>query len=260
MHARVVAVIPARYGSSRLEGKPLARIMGKPMVQHVYERAKGSELVERVVIATDDNRIYESALQFGAEAVMTASTHRCGTERVAQVASSIDADLIVNVQADEPLIEPSSIDAAITALLEKDDAQVSTLMAEIFEQEEYINPNVVKVVVDAQGYALYFSRSPIPYRIDHGFNRGGLSGGAAGQLRTEMFKHIGLYVFRRDFLLRFVSLRCTPLEEAENLEQLRALEHGYKIKVVKVGQKILGVDTPEDLERVIKIFSEEVRT
>lgn len=255
---RVAAVIPARYGSRRLEGKPLVSIMGKPMVQHVYERAKGSRFVEQVIVATDDRRIYESAMRFGALAAMTDSNHRCGTDRVAEVAKDIEADLIVNVQADEPLIEPSSIDAAISPLIEKAGIPMSTLMAEICEEEEYLNPNVVKVVVDEDGYALYFSRAAIPYWVRAGPVRVDRPGGAPLVLKAVAFKHIGLYVYRRDFLLRFVSLKPTPLEEAENLEQLRALEHGYKIKVVKVDQKILGVDRPEDIERVIKILSEKV--
>lgn len=238
---RVVAIIPARYASSRFPGKPLADIHGKPMIQHVYERTRRASMVDEVIIATDDERILAAAQDFGAHAVLTSSCHETGTDRLAEVTAQLpDADLIVNVQGDEPMIESEVIDAAIVPLINKSDISMGTLMVPIEAYEDFIDPNVVKVVTDRQGLALYFSRAPIP------FTRDACEDGS----RFKGYRHIGLYVYRRDFLLRYPSLEPTPLEQAEKLEQLRALEHGYRIHVALTLHLSMGVDTPDDLEKV----------
>lgn len=209
------------------------------MVQHVYERAARARYVTKVLIATDDERIQEAARAFGAHVRMTRGDHASGTDRVAEVASAETAELIVNIQGDEPLIDPDAIDAAVIAMAEADDVPMGTLKKRIEEPDEVTNPNVVKVVTDRAGNALYFSRCPIPYA----------RGGTAAH-----YKHIGLYVYRRDFLLQYPDLPVGPLEQFERLEQLRALENGYPIRVVETDYDSLGVDTPEDLERVSALF------
>ncbi len=235
----VVAFIPARFGSTRLNGKPLASIGGKPMVQWVYERAKASRLISEVTVATDDERIMKAVKSFGGKAVMTGKDHRSGTDRVAEAVSEVTADIVVNLQGDEPLIEPRMIDEAIKPLLDDPQLLLCTLKTRITGEEEYRDQNVVKVVTDKDGYALYFSRSPIPYCKMLFKNTGFLP-----------YKHVGLYVFRKDFLIKFSRLKPTPLEQAENLEQLRAIENGFRIKVVETSYNPVSVDTPEDLERV----------
>ena len=235
--ASITIIIPARYGSTRFPGKPLAQLWGKPVIQHVYERALQARLANRVIIATDDYRIAAAVRSFGAEVIMTRPDHPSGTDRVAEVAKSIVTDLIVNVQGDEPLILPEVIDAAIAPLLADESLPMGTLCSPLEEVAELANPNVVKVVFDQEGFALYFSRLPIPFVRNHG--------GAI--LR---YRHIGIYVYRREFLLGLAKLPPTPLEEAEKLEQLRVLEHGYKIKVVVVPYASPGVDTPADLARL----------
>lgn len=239
----ITAIIPARYASTRLPGKPLLDISGKPMVQHVYERAKKAELVNRVMVATDDRRIFDAVEGFGGRAVMTSESHKSGTDRLAEVAKGLDSDIIVNIQGDEPLIEPGMIDEAIRPLMEDDSIVMGSLKAEIRDETELNNPNVVKVVVDRNDFALYFSRYPIPYIRDD----------SPLSLLTGRFKHIGLYVYRREFLLEYAGMPQTPLEEAEKLEQLRALENGYRIKVPTTRYQSIGVDTEEDLERVRRL-------
>ncbi len=241
---KVVAFIPARHGSTRLDAKPLADICGKPMVQWVYECAKKARLVTDVAVATDDERIAKAVRDFGGKAVMTSADCRSGTDRVAEAAAGTDADIVVNLQGDEPLMEPGMVDAAVAPMLEDPELCISTLKTRITEEEEYLNPNAVKVVVDRNGYALYFSRSPIP-------NIKGDFGG------TAVYKHIGIYVYRRDFLMKFTSLEHTPLEEAERLEQLRALENGVRIRVVETYSNPVSVDTPEDLERVRELLGKK---
>jgi 3-deoxy-manno-octulosonate cytidylyltransferase (CMP-KDO synthetase) len=237
----VVAIIPARYASTRFPGKPLARIHGKPMLQHVYERTCRATLVDEVIVATDDERILSAAEDFGARAVLTSACHETGTDRLAEVAAGLEkADLVVNVQGDEPMIAPEMIDTAIAPLGERPDISMGTLMADITTPEDFKNPNVVKVVTDQQGLALYFSRSPIPFTRDV----------VPDTAHLNARRHIGLYVYRRDFLLRYPHLDPTPLEKAEKLEQLRALEHGYRIHVALTTHLSIGVDTPEDLEKV----------
>jgi len=233
----ILGIIPARWASRRLEGKALALIASKPMIQHVYERARQAPSLERLIVATDDERIFRAVVDFGGEAKMTGRHHPSGTDRVAEVAEALPADLIVNIQGDEPLIQPASIEAAIAPLLEEATIPMGTLRTRIREARELQDPAVTKVVVDQQGFALYFSRFPIPYVRDEGS-------------QPAYFHHIGLYVYRRDFLLHFASLAPTPLERAEGLEQLRALEHGYRIFAAEVAEASMNVDTPEQLEQV----------
>lgn len=242
---RILGVIPARFASSRFPGKALAVIAGKPMLQHVYERALQSRYLTDVVIATDDERIASAARAFRASVRMTREDHLSGTDRVAEVASADRAGLIVNIQGDEPLIDPAAIDAAILAMLDDEETAMGTLKKRIEDPAEIDNPNVVKVVTDLRGRAIYFSRSPIPH-VRH-----------AADTMTR-FKHIGLYVYRRELLLAYSDLPVGPLERAERLEQLRALENGHGIRVVETEYESLGVDTPEDLERVSKLFEASV--
>ncbi len=248
---RVIAVIPARYGSTRFEGKPLADILGKPMIQYVYEGVCQSKLIEGVIVATDDQRIMEVVRQFGGKAMMTSPEHFSGTDRVAEVARKIASEIIVNVQGDEPLIRGVIIDKAIRPLLSDDTLPMSTLMTRIEDVKDWLNPHIVKVVVDQRGYALYFSRSPIPFPRDLQIER--LESNPFGTKRPlpkRVFKHIGVYVYRRKFLLHFARMKPTPLEKLEKLEQLRALENGHRIKVTAVDYEPICVDTPADLQKV----------
>jgi 3-deoxy-manno-octulosonate cytidylyltransferase (CMP-KDO synthetase) len=239
----VVAIIPARYGSTRLPGKALIDIEGKTLIRRVYERVKKSKLVSRVVVATDDPRIADEIALFCGDTIMTSSGHRSGTDRVAEAARKIGGDIIVNVQGDEPLIDPRLIDHAIQKILDDNEISCSTAASPITDENVYNDPNAVKVVLDLKKRALYFSRSPLPFYRDRGF------GGA--------YLHAGIYCFRRDFLEQYSSLEPTPLEQAEKLEQLRILEHGYSIGVVVTEYVSIGVDTSEDLEKVRRIIRNE---
>jgi len=239
---RILGIIPARFASSRFPGKALASLAGKPMVQHVYERASYSRYIRRVLVATDDERIAAAVRNFGGEVRMTSPEHASGTDRLAEVASAEQAELYVNIQGDEPLIDPEAVDAAILAVYGDESVAMGTLMKRIADPADVTNPNVVKVVTALTGDALYFTRSPIPYFRE--------SSGDPG----AYFKHIGLYVYRRDFLLHYPDLSVGPLEHAERLEQLRALENGYRIRVVETEYESLGVDTPDDLDRVNALF------
>ncbi len=241
-HATAVAVIPARFSSTRLPGKPLADIHGRPMIEHVHRRACEAKSVERVIVATDDLRVFEAVRAFGGEVVMTSPDHRTGSERVAEVAARLDSALIVNVQGDEPLLAPSMIDDAVAAC--RDDASVamSTVRARILDPAEVASPAVVKVVTDVRGRALYFTRAAVPFLRDPG-------------TPATWYKHVGLYVYRREFLLAFAAMPPTPLELSESLEQLRALEHGHAIMTVESRHDALGVDTPDDLERVRRVLA-----
>ncbi|HEY7185255.1 MAG TPA: 3-deoxy-manno-octulosonate cytidylyltransferase [Vicinamibacterales bacterium] len=232
--SQIVAVIPARYESTRFPGKPLADIAGRPMIEHVYRRTAEARGVDAVVVATDDERIASAIERFGGIVRMTGSDHRTGTDRIAEVARDLPCDIIVNVQGDLPMIEPEMIAEAIEPLTADPALVMSTLRQAIADDSDFTNPNVVKVVVDAHDHALYFSRAPIPFQRDRG----------------TAFKHIGLYGYRRDFLLTFAALQQTPLERSESLEQLRALEHGFRIRAVETRFESIEVDTPEDLERV----------
>jgi 3-deoxy-manno-octulosonate cytidylyltransferase (CMP-KDO synthetase) len=244
---RILGVIPARFASSRFPGKALATLAGKPILQHVYERASQARYLSKVIIATDDDRIAKTARSFGAQVQMTRPDHLSGTDRVAEVASSDHAQVIVNIQGDEPLIDPAAIDAAALALLDDPDLSMATLKKRIEISAEIDNPNVVKVVSNLAGDAVYFSRCAIP------FQRDGMPGGIVH------YKHIGLYVYRREFLLAYSGLPVGPLEQAERLEQLRAIENGYRIRVVETEYESLGVDTPEDLERLAALFEPSLK-
>ncbi len=235
-------MIPARYASTRFEGKPVADLLGKPMIQHVYERCLDASSIDDVIVATDDGRIFDAVTAFGGKAVMTSATHETGTDRLAEVAAFLDVGLIVNVQGDEPLIRPEMIDLAVSPLREDRSIPMGSLKSVIKDPGELGDPSVVKVVVDREDFALYFSRHSIPYVRD-------------GAAETVHYKHVGLYVYRRDFLLKFADMKPTPLERAEKLEQLRVLEHGYRIKVPTTEHDSIGVDRPEDLERVRKILA-----
>jgi 3-deoxy-manno-octulosonate cytidylyltransferase (CMP-KDO synthetase) len=267
---KVAGVIPARYASSRFPGKPLAALCGRPLIQHVWERASRAKILDRVVVATDDVRIRDVVASFGGEVQLTAKDHRSGTERVAEVAATLSCDLIVNIQGDEPLIEPAMIDEAVSPFFVESELVMGTLCRRLEGGEEWRSPHVVKVVRDHGGFALYFSRAPIPYyRVQRPTSnvqrppsqgKGEERSVERGQrtldigLRTPYYKHIGLYVYRREFLLQFARMAPTPLEEAERLEQLRALEYGFPIRVVETKYDTIGVDTREDLERVERIL------
>lgn len=251
----VVAVIPARYGSTRFEGKPLADIVGKPMIQHVYEGVGQSKLIDQVIVATDDQRILETVQGFGGRAVMTSPDHPTGTDRVAEVAQKLKAEIIVNVQGDEPLIKGHILDKAIRPFLSDDTLSMSTLMTRLEHAMDWLNPNVGKVVVDQKGFALYFSRAPIPFPRDLHIEQILSKPFGKKVLPKGVFKQIGVYVYTRKFLLRFSKMKSTPLEKLEKLEQLRALENGYRIKVVSVDYEPLHVETPDDLQKVVEFLS-----
>lgn len=245
MNEHTVIVIPARYGSTRFPGKPLADIAGKSMIHRVYEQAQQSKLAERVVVATDDERIHREVNNFGGEALLTPPELASGTERMAHVAVSLDAAVYVNVQGDEPLLPPATIDAVIGALRETPDADIATASCPLRHQADISNPHIVKLVTNRAGFALYFSRAAIPHQRDDG-------NGIAE--RGVYKKHIGIYAFRNDALQRFAGLRPTALEQHEKLEQLRALEHGMRIIVADVAQDSQAVDTPEDIGKVLAIL------
>jgi 3-deoxy-manno-octulosonate cytidylyltransferase (CMP-KDO synthetase) len=236
----ILAVIPARYASTRLPGKPLVSIGGKLMIERVWERARRASLVSKVIVATDDERIAQAVKAFGGEAVLTRPDHRSGTERVAEVAASHpDAEILVNVQGDMPIIEPAAIDAGIEAVRDDEDVKLGTLAVPISNPAEIMDPNVVKTVLDFDSNALYFSRAPIPWVRDR-----------EGSVHARHLKHIGLYVFRREALLEFATFPQGDLERIEQLEQLRWLENGYRIRVAETEYKTVEVDTPEDVKRV----------
>jgi 3-deoxy-manno-octulosonate cytidylyltransferase (CMP-KDO synthetase) len=243
VRTRILGIIPARFASSRFPGKALAELAGKSMLEHVWERASRSRYLTDLLVATDDERIAAAVRKFGGRARMTSPQHPSGSDRLAEVASAEEAALYVNIQGDEPLIDPEAIDAAILSVYGDEAIVMGTLKKQIVDPTDIMNTNVVKVVTNLLGDALYFSRCPIPYERD---GRNGL---------PVYFKHIGLYVYRREFLLRYPDLTVGPLEEAERLEQLRALENGYRIRVVNTEYESLGVDTPEDLERVRQLFT-----
>ena len=237
----VVCIIPARYGSTRLPGKPLLDIAGKPMIRHVVEQVRRAQRPSRIIVATDDARIVDAVRAFGGEVQLTAANHPTGTDRLAEVAATLpEAQLILNVQGDEPLIPPQAIDALVDAFSGQPDLQMATLMTPLAE-DEFDNPAAVKVAASLDGFALYFSRSLIPYRRNTG-------------PYARFFKHIGVYAYRRDFLLQYARLAPTPLELTESLEQLRALEYGFRIRLIETTFRSIGVDTPEDLAKVRQLF------
>ena len=245
-----VIVIPARYASTRLPGKPLREIHGKPLIQLVFERAKESRLKDSILIATDDKRIMDVAQSFGADVVMTNPACASGTDRVHEAIQGKDGDIVVNLQGDEPQIRGDMIDA-VFSVIEKEHLNMATLCCPLKNEHEYRDPNTVKVVLDRSGFALYFSRSPIPYL--KGFtNFENKTRTSKPATRNFIYKHIGMYGFTRTFLSQFVSMKKGELEEAESLEQLRVLENGYKIKVFITTYDGLGIDTEEDLKRFIQ--------
>jgi 3-deoxy-manno-octulosonate cytidylyltransferase (CMP-KDO synthetase) len=254
---RAVAIIPARYDSTRLPGKPLLEINGRPMILHVLERALASRNVARAICATDDRRILEAVLAADFEAVMTRTDHASGSDRLAEVAATLDEEaVIVNLQGDEPLISPQTIERAVDELLKDDEAQIVTTSEEITDASDVLSADVVKVVTDSRSRALYFSRSPIPFPREAVRRYGTLL--AALEIEPELLatfrKHTGLYVYRRSFLLEYTRWPQSTLERAESLEQLRALERGVTIKVIEADTPSIGVDTEQDLLRVRKIL------
>jgi len=249
-NSSVLVVIPARYGSTRFPGKMLANLCGFPLVYHVYHQAKKAKCVGEVLVATDDERIKKALEPLGVPVIMTRSDHASGTDRIAEVAENRSEEIIVNVQGDEPLLPPECIDATVQPLLNNQQIQMSTACRQITEQSWIQNPNIVKVVMNQKSLALYFSRSPIPYIRDVEQRQ---------NLEGIYWQHIGLYVYRREFLLHLSKLPQTPLEKLEKLEQLRVLENGYSIAVVPTNYEALGVDTPEDLEQVERILKSRER-
>lgn len=261
MRELIAAIIPARYESTRLPGKPLLEIGGVPLIMHVVNRARLVSGIDRIIVATDDDRIRRVVETAGTEAMMTSTAHRTGTDRLAEVAARIDAGIIVNIQGDEPLIEPATVEAAIAPLLADPTLEMSTTSEPIDSIDDLLSPHIVKVVTSLAGDALYFSRNPIPFPraaiLAAGSLRAALeesSSDAVKSLLTAYSRHTGLYVYRRDLLLRFSRWRSTPLEEAEALEQLRALEYGVRIRVVRVDHRSIGVDTADDLARVRELI------
>ena len=253
-----VAVIPARYNSTRLPGKPLLPIAGKPLIVWVAERAAAAPLVYRTIVATDDTRIFDAANAAGFDAVITRADHLSGTDRVAEVAHNVHADIIVNVQGDEPLIDPATIDRVITALIDDPNAEMATTWEPIADASDVINRSVVKVSMDLDGYATSFSRNPIPFPNQAVAKHGSIEAALGNEpaLLFSFKKHTGLYAYRREFLLQFAHWPQTETEKIESLEQLRALERGVKIRVVEAASPSIGVDTEADLERVRAMMSE----
>lgn len=242
---KVVGVIPARFGSSRFKGKIIADIAGKPMIQRVFEQAQKSKLLDNIIVAVDDPRVYSVVENFGGKAIMTGQQHQSGSDRIGEVMQSVPADIVVNIQGDQPIFDPLMIDEAVQPLLYDSEIYMSTLKTQI-EKDEYNSPDVVKVVVDENNFALYFSRSVIPYP-QHDVN-------------LKVYEHIGIYVYRREFLLEYLTWPQGYLERIESLEQLRILEKGYKILVVETKSDPntgLSVDTPADLKKVEKIINEK---
>ena len=243
---KAIGVIPARWESSRFEGKILANIMGKPMLQHVWERAKESKILEDLIIAADSEEVMKAVEGFGGKSVYTSKDQPSGTDRITEVVNPIDVEVVVNIQGDEPLIHHTMIDSLANALLEDKTIPMATVIKKLTTKDELLNPNVVKVVIDKDGYALYFSRSPIPYNRENS--------------PQNYYKHIGIYAYSKDFLFTYTNLPKSRLEDIEKLEQLRALENGYKIKTVETQFDTIGVDTPEDLKKVEEVLKNESRS
>jgi 3-deoxy-manno-octulosonate cytidylyltransferase (CMP-KDO synthetase) len=245
---KAIGVIPARWAATRFEGKVVANLLGKPVIQHVWESAKKAKMLDDLIVACDDERIMRVVRDFGGKAVFTSPDQPSGTDRLAEVVNPLDVRIAVNIQGDEPLVKPIMIDTLVMALEDEKAAQMATVIKRIEEESELMSSNVVKVVVDKNGYALYFSRFAIPY------NR---TNEKDASKRPVYYKHIGLYAFTKDFLFTFRSLPESSLEKAERLEQLRVLEYGYKIKVVETKFDTIGVDTPEDLKRAEEALLQE---
>ncbi|MDD2689418.1 MAG: 3-deoxy-manno-octulosonate cytidylyltransferase [Candidatus Omnitrophica bacterium] len=242
----VIGVIPARYSSTRFEGKVLADIFGKPMIRRVWEQAKQALVLDDLIIACDNELVAIVAREFGAKVVMTSKNHACGTDRISEVVNPLDVRIVVNIQADEPLIHPMMIDSVARALLDDASISMATVMKKIEEPAEASDPNVVKIVVDKNNFALYFSRSGIPFHAQNSKVKS-----------PAYYKHIGLYAYTKDFLFTYRNLPVSRLEEIETLEQLRVLEEGFKIKVIETKYDTIGVDTPQDLDKVRPYFKKE---
>ena len=243
--SKTAIIIPARYGSSRLEGKPLVKVAEKPVIQWVYEKAMQAKLADMIIVATDDERIYNAVKAFGGEVEMTSINHKCGSDRIREVVDRHpEISYIVNLQGDEPLIEPSAIDEVIKNVKYDDLADISTLVRILHDENEINNPNLVKCVKDKNGFALYFSRSKIPYERN--------------PIEGEFYGHLGIYGYKREALVKMTSLAQTPLEKTESLEQLRALENGMKIKTSVVNFVPVGIDTADDLEKFRQIIEERL--
>jgi 3-deoxy-manno-octulosonate cytidylyltransferase (CMP-KDO synthetase) len=251
MDRKIVAVVPARYDSTRYEGKPLAVIAGKTMIERVYLQAKKVKDIDRVIVAVDDERIEKEVKRFGGEVCLTSKDHASGTDRIAEVIKKIDLapeDIVVNIQGDEPLLEPKSVEELVNPLMSNPEEYMSTLCYIIRDKKEIFDPNIVKTAIDKDGYALYFSRSTIPWVVDED-EREDLS-------RIKYYKHLGLYAYRKDFLLKFTSWPVSPLEKLEKLEQLRVLENGYRIKIALTEHDPVEVDRPEDVKKVERIIKD----
>jgi len=240
-----IGVIPARYGSTRFEGKVLKDLCGKPVIQHVYERAKKAKLLDDLIIAADDDRIIKSVEGFGGKAVFTSKSHSTGTDRLTEVVNDIDVRIVVNIQGDEPLINPMVIDDLVRAMQDDPSLAMATVVKKSYSEEEFRSPDVVKAIIDEKNFALYFSRSPIPTLLNPVLNE------------SYFYKHIGIYAYNKDFLFTFKKLPASYLETHEKLEQLRALEHGYRIKVIETKFETVGVDTPEDLALARTLLEKE---
>ncbi len=251
---RCVAIIPARWHSTRFKGKVLADINGKPMIQHVWERVKCAHAIDEIIVAVDKEKVFKAVESFGGTAVYTSPEQPSGSDRLAEVANSIEADVIVNIQADEPLVHPLMIDDLAQVFEYEKNAQMATIVKRIHNRVDISDPNVVKVVLDRKGYALYFSRSPIPYLRDDEDAEEGYQA-ATDDISGRYFKHIGLYSYTKEFLFTYTNLPKSTLEEEEKLEQLRALEHGYNIKTIETRYETIGVDTPEDIEKVRSLLA-----
>ena len=253
---RAIGVIPARWKSERFEGKVLANLSGKPLIQHVWERAKESKVLEDLIIAADNEEVIKAVQAFGGKAVYTSQDQPSGTDRIAEVVNPLEVEVVVNIQGDEPLVHHTMIDDLARVLLEDSSIVMATVIKKITDKEELLNPNVVKVVKDKDGFALYFSRSPIPYdrRTNEHHSlldiRAWLSSHAPDAGSRICYKHIGIYAYTKDFLFTYRGLPKSQLEETEKLEQLRVLENGYKIKTIETEFDTIGVDTPEDLKKV----------
>ena len=253
----VIGIIPARYYSSRFEGKVLADIQGKPMVQWVWEQAKKAKILDELIVACDDRRVEEVVTSFGGVAVLTSKEHLSGTDRICEVVNPLEVKVIVNIQADEPLLEPVMIENVARPLLDDQTLNMATLMKKIDDPRELADPNVVKVVTDRHGFALFFSRSVIPYQRDKPEGNGLASNSQSHKsVNVPYYKHVGLYAYSKDFLFIFKNLPESNLEKIEKLEQLRVLEAGFRIKVIETKVSTIGVDTPEDLEKVKKMISQ----
>jgi 3-deoxy-manno-octulosonate cytidylyltransferase (CMP-KDO synthetase) len=242
---KIVGIIPARYGSSRFPGKILVNVCGKPMIQRVYEHSRRSQMLDDLLVATDDSRIYDCVINFGGKAIMTGKNHQSGTDRIAEVLEKLDSDIVVNIQGDQPLFDPEMINEAVWPMIDNPEIKMSTLKIKI-EENEYFDPSVVKVVTDTAGFALYFSRSLLPF--------------PAEAKKIDVYEHIGLYVYQKDFLLKISKMPQTPLEKIEKLEQLRVLENGFKILVVETKSDRtagISIDTPDDLKKVEEILNHQ---